>query len=135
MLNFTKDQIDMLNNQIEQDVNILRELYVMDYSLLLIIVNFPKESDPDYEIILNNLFGDFRCKRRIFKSQNQKYIYIMGIIDYLQKFNSAKFLENKYKTILYGDEIRYVSAVDPTIYSERMFDFAKNFIFVTSTSQ
>lgn len=59
----------------------------------------------------------------------------MGIIDYLQKFNVAKFLENKYKSILYGDEIRYVSAVDPTIYSERMFEFSKDFIFVSNTTQ
>jgi len=106
----------------------------MDYSLLLIIVHFPQaEDDPNYESIIH-LFGDRRCCRRIFKSQNKKYIYIMGIIDYLQKFNVSKFLENKYKSILYGDEIRYVSAVDPTIYSERMFDFAKDFIFVTNTS-
>lgn len=100
----------------------------MDYSLLLIIVHFnPK--DPNYDKIIE-LFGDKRCCRRIFKSENQKYIYIMGIIDYLQKFNVAKFLENKYKSVLYGDEIRYVSAVDPTIYSQRMFDFSKDFIFV-----
>lgn len=105
----------------------------MDYSLLLIIVHFPNVDDPNYEKIIH-LFGDRRCCRRIFKSENKKYIYIMGIIDYLQKFNVAKFLENKYKSILYGDEIRYVSAVDPTIYSERMFEFSKDFIFVTNVS-
>jgi len=105
----------------------------MDYSLLLIIVHFPNTEDPNYEKIIH-LFGDRRCCRRIFKSENKKYLYIMGIIDYLQKFNLAKFLENKYKSVLYGDEIRYVSAVDPTIYSQRMFDFSKNFIFVNSDS-
>jgi len=106
----------------------------MDYSLLLIIVHFPTPDDENYEKIIH-LFGDRRCCRRIFKSENKKYIYIMGIIDYLQKFNLAKFLENKYKSVLYGDEIRYVSAVDPTIYSQRMFDFSKNFIFVSSSNQ
>ena len=106
----------------------------MDYSLLLIIVHFPTPDDPNYENIIN-LFGDRRCHRRIFKSENKKYLYIMGIIDYLQKFNLAKFLENKYKSILYGDEIRYVSAVDPTIYSQRMFEFSKNFIFVSGSTQ
>jgi hypothetical protein len=103
----------------------------MDYSLLLIIIHFPTQDDENYLKIIN-LFGDKRCSRRIFKSENKKYIYIMGIIDYLQKFNLAKFLENKYKSVLYGDEIRYVSAVDPTIYSQRMFDFSKNFIFVSN---
>jgi len=123
----------MLNGQLGQDVALLRDLNVMDYSLLLIIVHFPKFDDPQYEEIIN-LFGDRRCCRRIFKSENKKYLYIMGIIDYLQKFNVAKFLENKYKSLLYGDEIIYVSAVNPSIYSDRMFEFAKDFIFVTNTS-
>jgi hypothetical protein len=109
----------------------LRELFVMDYSLLLIIVHFPSPYDENYSKIIN-LFNDKRCSRRIFKSENEKYVYIIGIIDYLQKFNLSKFLENKYKSILYGEEIRYVSAVDPTIYSQRIFDFSKNFIFVSS---
>lgn len=134
MISFSKDQIDILTNQLTQDVAILRELFVMDYSLLLIIVHFPSTEDPNYEKVIH-LFGDRRCCRRIFKSENKKYLYIMGIIDYLQKFNLAKFLENKYKSVLYGDEIRYVSAVDPTIYSQRMFDFSKNFIFVNGSNQ
>ena len=124
----------MITNQLTQDVAILRELFVMDYSLLLIIVHFPETDDPNYEKIIH-LFGDRRCCRRIFKSENKKYLYIMGIIDYLQKFNLAKFLENKYKSLLYGDEIRYVSAVDPTIYSQRIFEFSRNFIFVSGSHQ
>ena len=54
----------------------------------------------------------------------------MGIIDYLQKFNMTKFLENKYKGILYGKEIRQISSVDPTIYSERILNFAQKYIFI-----
>jgi hypothetical protein len=123
----------MITNQLHFDLEALRELFVMDYSLLLIIVHFPSQEDQNYQKIFD-LFGDRRCCRRIFKSENSKYLYIIGIIDYLQKFNVAKFLENKYKSVFYGDEIRYVSAVDPTIYSERMFDFSKNFIFVSSSN-
>jgi hypothetical protein len=110
----------------------LREVGVMDYSLLFIILHLPKENDPDYETIIN-LFGDPRYCRRIFKSQNMKYLYILGIIDYLQKFNVAKFFENKYKRLIYGNESYYVSAVDPMIYSERMFNFAKDFIFISQS--
>jgi hypothetical protein len=111
----------------------LREVGVMDYSLLLIIINFPKQNDPEYENIFA-LFGDQKYFSRIFKSKNNNYIYLIGIIDYLQKFNAAKFFENKYKSILYGNEIKYVSAVDPMIYSDRLFDFARDFIFITSGS-
>ena len=111
------------------DLRMLREVSVMDYSLLLIIIYFPKETDPDYQSIFN-LFADLKYCRRIFKSNNKKYIYILGIIDYLQKFNVAKFFENKYKSIVYGNEIKYVSAVDPMIYSDRMLEFAKSHIFI-----
>ncbi len=133
MISYSKDQIDIITAQLNRDLEILRELFVMDYSLLLIVVNFPSQDNENYQKIID-LFGDIRCCRRIFKSENSKYLYIIGIIDYLQKFNVAKFLENKYKSLLYGDEIRYVSAVDPTIYSERMFDFSKNFIFVSASN-
>jgi len=100
----------------------------MDYSLLLIIINFPHKDDLHYESVIN-LFGDQRCYRRIFKSKNGKYIYIMGLIDYLQKFNLKKFLENKYKGLLYKNQIQTISAVDPTIYSDRMFKFFEKNLF------
>jgi hypothetical protein len=108
----------------------LKEVGVMDYSLLFIIIHFPRQNDPDYQNIFDQ-FGDPRFARKIVKSNNKKYIYIFGLIDYLQKFNVAKFLENKYKSILYGNEIKYVSAVDPIIYSERMLNFARDYIFIS----
>jgi len=131
MVDFTKDHCDELYNVLSNDLKMLREIEVMDYSLLLIIIHFPKETDPDYDTIIS-LMADSRYYSRIFKSKNMKYIYILGIIDYLQKFNVAKFFENKYKSILYGNEIKYVSAVDPMIYSDRMLNFAKDYIFISS---
>jgi len=106
----------------------------MDYSLLFIIINFPHKDDLNYESVIN-LFGDPRCYRRIFKSKNGKYIYFMGIIDYLQKFNIKKFLENKYKGILYKKQIQTISAVDPTIYSDRMLKFLQSNLFVSDTNK
>jgi len=108
----------------------LREVEVMDYSLLLIILHFPNQNDPEFKTVLD-LMGEKRYLSRTFKSKNMKYIYIVGIIDYLQKFNASKFLENKYKSILYGNQIKYVSAVDPIIYSQRMLDFSKDYIFIS----
>jgi hypothetical protein len=131
MVDFTKDHCDELHNVLSNDLRMLREIEVMDYSLLLIIIHFPKPTDPDYDTIIS-LMADNRYFSRIFKSKNMKYIYILGIIDYLQKFNVAKFFENKYKSILYGNEIKYVSAVDPMIYSDRMLNFAKDYIFISS---
>jgi len=107
----------------------LREVNIMDYSLLLIVIHFPDPLDSEYHNIIN-LFKDERYSKRIFVSKDKKYIYCLGIIDYLQLFNMGKFLENKYKSILFGDEVKHVSAVDPLMYSSRMLSFAKEYIFI-----
>ena len=53
----------------------------MDYSLLLIIIeanNSPEDQDE-----LELMFREPRMIRRIFRSESKKYIYCLGIIDYL----------------------------------------------------
>jgi hypothetical protein len=100
MVNFHKDHCEELNYVLETDLKMLRDVGVMDYSLLMVIFHFPKENDPDYQYIMD-LFGDQRYCSRLFKSKNNKFMYLLGIIDYLQKFNIAKFLENKFKSLLY----------------------------------
>ena len=97
---------------------------------MLIVIHFPKQEDAEYQNIIN-IFGEQRYRSRIFKSKKEKYIYCLGIIDYLQKFDLSKFLENKYKSFLYGGEIKHVSAVEPTLYCKRMHEFAVQNIFVT----
>ena len=84
MINFTDDQIDILTTNLICDLKILRELFVMDYSLLLIIINFPENESIFYDSVIN-LFGDQRCYKRIFKSKNGKYIYLIFIneLEYL----------------------------------------------------
>ncbi len=130
MIDFSEDQIDIINDRLISDLKILRELFVMDYSLLLLIINMPEIDNFHYDSIIN-LFGNRKCYRRIFKSVNGKFIYILGIIDYLQVFNLKKFLENKYKSILYNKEIKTISAVDPTVYSDRILKFVQSYLLVS----
>lgn len=131
LVDFSKDAIEDILYTLEDDLTLLRNLNLMDYSLLLIILEFPKEEEEDYQDIIN-VFGDSRYCRKVFKSRKSKFIYCMGIIDYLQKFNLSKFLENKYKTLIYGKQIKFVSAVDPTIYAERMIEFLKRELLVSN---
>jgi hypothetical protein len=102
----------------------------MDYSLLVIISRMPKEDDEDYQRVID-LFGDPVYCNRIFKSSNSKYVYCLGLIDYLQKFNLKKFLENKYKSILYGNDIKFVSSVDPQMYKTRILEFTQENLFIS----
>lgn len=118
-----------LDFALQSDLSVLRNLNIMDYSLMLIILHHPSETETDYDRIIKS-FSDPKMKFKVFTSRNKKYIYVIGIIDYLQRFTMTKLIENKYKSILYGNEIKYVSAVDPTLYCRRMHSFAKEHIFI-----
>ena len=96
----------------------------MDYSLLLIVVEINEENEETKNEI-EKLFSQPRMIRRIFKTENirgQQYIYCLGIIDYLQKYNFSKEIEHKFKRIIHDER---ASAVDPTLYSIRMMNFLK----------
>lgn len=131
LFNFTDSSINVIENVFSNDLLFLTELNLMDYSLLIIIIKLPGKDTPEYLDIIN-YFGNPSYFRRLFKSKNEKFIYCLGIIDYLQKFNLSKFFENKYKSLLYGSRVKYVSAVDPVLYSDRIFDFCHEYVFVSS---
>lgn len=98
----------------------------MDYSLLLIIINNSDEKTEDDNI--ENISNEINFKRIIFKSNDKKYTYVLGIIDFLQYFNLKKFLENKFKNITQKDK-QLISAVDPLVYSKRFYDFMTMKVF------
>ena len=50
----------------------------------------------------------------------------------INKVYTGNFLENKYKSILYGKEMINISAVDPILYGKRMHNFAIENIFVSN---
>ena len=61
-------------------------------------------------------------------SEDGKYIYHLGLIDYLQDFNFDKFVENKYKSFI--DDGNLISAVPPDAYSYRFFNFMQNHVVI-----
>ena len=134
LVNFNNDQRKELLDVLENDLFFFKNLNLMDYSLLFIIINFPNQNEPDYLQILNFL-GDSKYVGHVFKSKNMKYIYIVGIIDYLQEYNIKKIIENKYKKLFYGDDIVNVSSVEPNFYAERFYNFMKNHLFIYGEEQ
>ena len=132
IIDFNKEIINEVLYKLQSDLNILVKSNIMDYSLLFYIYEIPPQSsENDYNKVFN-LFADERYKYKIFKSQKNKYLYILGIIDYLQSYNAKKFLENKYLYILHGKNIKNISAVEPEFYAKRMYNFAKENIFIQS---
>ena len=120
-----------LDYLLQNDLEMLRIANIMDYSLMLIVINFPNDNDSDYQTIMN-VFGERMNLNRIFKSKTNKYIYCVGIIDYLQKYNFSKKLENISKKCWYCSEIKNVSCLDPIEYSKRMHVFTNENVFVSN---
>lgn len=136
LIDFTRAATkQIIESLLQTDLILLTDNNLMDYSILLYIFKVPDETNEKDYTKLFELFEDKLNQHRVYLSNNKKYLYLIGIIDYLQEFNTKKFLENKYKKMLYGKEVANISAVNPTIYSNRMFEFARNHIFVRGEVQ
>ena len=72
--------------------------------------------------------------RHRFYSSNKKYIYHVGIIDYLQDFNLDKILENKFKTLFRSSNAE-ISAVEPNRYASRYLKFMRDHVFINQTEE
>jgi len=61
-------------------------------------------------------------------SEDGKFLYHIGIIDYLQDFNIEKQGENFYKSIVSDGNM--ISAVPPKHYCERFFTFMQTQVII-----
>jgi len=64
----------------------------------------------------------------VFMSEGGKYIYHIGIIDYLQDFDTTKYAENKWKSLI--DDGYAISCVPPQKYVTRFFNFMQSQVVV-----
>ena len=129
LINFKEDDIKEIKNNLTKDINFYKNLGLMDYSLLFIIIDFPNKIDPDYNQIVG-LLDDPKYRGHVYKSNDKKFLYIIGIIDYLQIFNCKKRLENFFKGIYYGKEKNMISAVESHYYGDRFFNFMAEKVFI-----
>lgn len=68
--------------------------------------------------------------RNQFASADGRYIYHVGIIDYLQDYNWEKFGETKFKSIGKGTKAKLISSVPPPDYARRFFNFMQNDVII-----
>ena len=106
MINFELEQreVDRIVRSIELDTMMLESNCIMDYSMLLLIEE------------LKSIRGSLSQRRNY--ARCGKYIVCIGIIDYLQAYNTAKKVENRYKSL----RISYkggISSIPPLPYRKR----------------
>ena len=115
--------------QLKKDTQLLARLNKMDYSLLVGIYN----KDEAEEVF------DVDTLRAIFKADNclnrydcdtaigeMKYVYFLGLIDFLQGYNAKKRMEKMFKSFRY--KVRGISAIEPNAYADRMLEFVSRYI-------
>ena len=129
LINFKITDINEIKTNMDNDIGFYKRLSLMDYSLLFVIVDYPNSIDPDYNQIVG-LLEDPKYKGHVYISDNKNYIYIIGIIDYLQKYNCRKRIETFIKGIYFGKEKDMISAVEPGFYGERFKNFMVKNVFV-----
>jgi hypothetical protein len=131
-LNFDKEigQLDITETKrfidnIKYDTEFFEDLNIMDYSLLLLRLEFTNETYKNYEMFVNS--PDYENYRRyIFVSKSKKLVvYVLMIIDYLQVYHFFKFLENNIKVHIIERPENYdeISCVDPVTYSKRFYKY------------
>ena len=116
-INLTDESKDYINQVMSGDLNILEEARLMDYSLFVCIAKkklIEKEKD---KIII---------KDRIFESTDKRYVYILGIIDYLTEFGTKKKLEYRYKRF-FNKKKYAMSSINPSKYRQRFILFLKKY--------
>jgi len=95
----------------------------MDYSLLLAITSEGEENREENKM---GLRMKYEQSRNTYVG-NSGYVYHLGIIDYLQKFEGLKILESRFKQIMHGEKkMEAVSAIDPEPYAARFLRFTKS---------
>lgn len=87
----------------------------MDYSLLLFVENRTAETSVDPES--THMF------------QNERAIYHVAVIDYLQAWNFNKKGERWLKTVVKKQDGAMLSAIEPNEYSLRFVSFLTSHVF------
>ncbi|CAG9323259.1 unnamed protein product [Blepharisma stoltei] len=107
---------DSLMEGIHADVQFLLRHGIMDYSLLVFIIDKPRN--------FTDLIPD---------AYNQEW-YKLSIIDYLGKYDYARKMEHYYKAVKIGQNVYLCSVVDPKRYANRFLNFLHTRVLRTFAS-
>jgi 1-phosphatidylinositol-4-phosphate 5-kinase len=111
-VNFDNKSRIIISDIIEYDIELLRNCNIMDYSFFITVAE-----NNDFELnrsLVNN---------RQYYSNDSKYIYFIGIIDYLTRFDKIKQIENSFKSFMNNKTKDTISAVNPVLYADRYYSF------------
>lgn len=113
-----------IKKTLRKDIEFLRVMKVMDYSLLVIKVNWKLIAFSKNRPLSEVFPKQTNYLERVVSEAEEGIYYHFGIIDYLQEWNVGKRTERFWKKILTREfENSIVTAEEPHIYSSRLIDF------------
>lgn len=107
---------------IKEDLKILREANLMDYSLFIAVAK--KESIDKKKLLV---------EKRYFESKRKGFVYLIGIIDYLTFYGWKKKAEDSFKGFCKKEKLH--SAVHPKKYAERFIAFMFDNVLVDGSKR
>eukprot|EP00656_Telonema_subtile_P009541 TRINITY_DN14492_c0_g1_i1.p1 TRINITY_DN14492_c0_g1~~TRINITY_DN14492_c0_g1_i1.p1 ORF type:complete len:233 (+),score=34.52 TRINITY_DN14492_c0_g1_i1:58-756(+) len=117
------DQLRCFNEQIERDTQLLREMCIMDYSLLLGVqysqISLAEEGSSSWAEHRSTMDGGSMSMAPSTVSPQTIQIpkfYFFGLIDVLQDWSWRKVVEGWWKGVFYGSTH---SSIEPIAYQER----------------
>ena len=112
-------QKELVEGIIKNDLNLLTKCYLMDYSLFIAVLEYNPEITKQTKTM------------RMYVSKDKKYVYYIGIIDYLSYYGIRKKIETIIKNFFLckKENKTNISAVSPLIYSQRFFKFMTRKVF------
>lgn len=114
---------------LRKDAYFLKEHNIMDYSFLYVIADEEKNTDWPSK----NSYKQWRSVKSC--AEFKKEIWSFAIIDYLQEFNKAKYLEARIKELLNYKHSYFVSCINPKTYAERFINFMNSITCSLITSR
>ena len=117
LYNISSENNQIILETIQQDIKLLTKANLMDYSLYICIISNSEDIKID---------NDKYCV-----SNDNKYIYCIGIIDYLTSYKMRKVLEKRIKNIIHFTKNKNMfSALEPILYQQRLYNFIKTNVFI-----
>lgn len=103
-----KEDINEIEFNLLKDLKLLKSMKLMDYSMLIGISDCSENS---------NIEGPN------FRSIDGQQVYTFGIIDFLTQYGYLKSLERSFTALRYGKNVKKASVANPSMYSNRFFNF------------
>lgn len=133
-INISAAKLKEFEAQLKKDINLLKVLNIMDYSLLLGIHELSQgiEDEHAFGLPIRGFVDDHYQRNKILDSnggirgtgennENLDVVYYLGVIDCLTNYSTRKRLETFFRTLKYDRNI--ISAVPPDEYSKRFLHF------------